>query len=59
MSTWVDPDGEGTGVPITSEEAIGFLRNSGTGPLREVMNPVQLLLEGGPYGPFRNALISK
>ena len=50
---WADPEGSrGLDLPPgKSQVAIGFLRNSGRD------RPwVQLLLEGGPYGPLWNTL---
>ena len=49
----------GSGHPrphLENHVAIGFLKISGTDPLREASN---LLLEGGPYGLLKNTLMTK
>ena len=45
----------GLDPPGKSQVAIGFLRNSGRDPLKKQVDPrVQLLHEGGPYGPLKS-----
>ena len=62
----IQRDAEGRGVPGPpwKSHAVGFVRNTGTDLPREAIGPdgspsrsnwtpqVQLLLEGGPYGPL-------
>ena len=71
----MDPEGEETGRldpdPEKSQVAIGFVKHSGTDPLKKQSLPrgptqfrgggvrTKFFLEEGPYGPLRNTLMAK